>query len=128
MCQRGEELKRTEAEAYLGVEAAAVQVDEDDGYVLVARLAETKQTNQSFTQSLIGEEAGKGHRRSSGAGEGNGERKLPAGEGASVARALEDGGLDALAGAEAVAGGRHGTGRIWLDLSCRGGGGEVIGS
>ena len=30
---------RLEAEAYLGVEAAAVEVDKDDGYVLVARLA-----------------------------------------------------------------------------------------
>ena len=60
----GEDLRCTEAEAYLGVEAAAVQVDEDDGYVLVAHLA--------------------------------------AGEGTSVARVLEDDGLDALAGAGAL--------------------------
>ena len=86
-----------------------MKVDEDDGYVLVAHsLKPTKQTSHSLNHSLIGEAteqekgAGEGHQRSSGAGEGSGERKLPAGEGTSVARVLEDGGLDALAGAGAL--------------------------
>jgi hypothetical protein len=50
--------RRTEAVADLGVEAAAVQVDEDDGDVLVARLAAIdKSRSTNVSRADLGEAA-----------------------------------------------------------------------
>ena len=74
-------------------------------FLLHASLQSTKVVHRMSVMRILEKQRTKRTERRKGGG-------LPAGEGASVARALEDGGLDMLPGARGVAGARHG-----LDLT-----------